>query len=491
MTEYWQAVLARLGTKTGDGRVLAPGGITNRDLPMPLMWQEKTAPGHDGAVTVGTIEEISYSADSITAFGTFLDRFPDKERVFELIRAGVVGPSVDLADDVEYQMDDDGGVLITQAGIGGVTLVPIEAFSDVSIHMASDPGMALVAAVRTSGWGDMPLADASRAWDSGPARQRVDAWSDGDMGKYARAFLYKDSAGDPENKTTYGFQIADVIDGTLTIIPRAVFAAAGVLQGSRGGTKAPAADQAAMKRVLSGIYNRLDRPAPWEESMQASASATLPPLKWFTNPNLVEVTPITIGEDGRVFGHIAPWGTCHVGLPGCVTAPSSPSEYAYFLTGAEMTSDGVVVPVGKLTVGGGHADPDDGFRAAAEHYDDVGTAVASVFAGEDEYGIWVAGYVVPGASHDAVKALQRSPISGDWRRIGGNLELIAAHAVNVPGFPIPRARVKFSSGHQVSLISSFSMPAPKMAEEKAKEPVDATAADAAKARWAWSSKKGR
>jgi hypothetical protein len=490
MTEYWQAVLARLGTRTGDGRILAPGGITNRDLPMPLMWQEKTAPGHDGAVTVGAIESISYSSDTVTAAGSFLDEFPDRERVFELIRKGIVGPSVDLADNIEYQMDDDGGVLITQAGIGGVTLVPIEAFSDVSIHMTSGDTMALVAAVRSSGWGDMPIADAARAWDSGSARQRVDSWSDGDMSKYARAFLYKDDASDSENKTAYGFQIADVIDGNLTIVPRAVFAAAGVLQGSRGGTKAPAEDQASMKRVLSGIYKRLDRPAPWDDSMQASASVTLPPLSWFTNPNFEEVTPITITDDGRVFGHIAPWGTCHVGLPGCVTAPSSPSEYAYFLTGSETTAEGVEVPVGKLTIGGGHADPESGFRAAAEHYDDAGTAVASVFAGEDEYGIWVSGYVIPGTSHDSVKALQRSPISGDWRRIGGNLELIAAHAVNVPGFPIPRARVKFSSGHQISLISSFSMPAPKV-EEKTEKSVDTSAADEARVRWAWNNRKGR
>lgn len=381
MTEYWQAVLARLGTRTGDGRILAPGGITNRDLPMPLMWQEKTAPGHDGAVTVGAIESISYSSDTVTAAGSFLDEFPDRERVFELIRKGIVGPSVDLADNIEYQMDDDGGVLITQAGIGGVTLVPIEAFSDVSIHM-------------TSG-GDSSMLDEA------------------------------------------AIEAADKI---------------------------------------------------WP--LQASASVTLPPLSWFTNPNFEEVTPITITDDGRVFGHIAPWGTCHVGLPGCVTAPSSPSEYAYFLTGSETTAEGVEVPVGKLTIGGGHADPESGFRAAAEHYDDAGTAVASVFAGEDEYGIWVSGYVIPGTSHDSVKALQRSPISGDWRRIGGNLELIAAHAVNVPGFPIPRARVKFSSGHQISLISSFSMPAPKV-EEKTEKSVDTSAADEARVRWAWNNRKGR
>ena len=482
MAEQWTAVLARLGTPTGDGRILAPGGITNRDLPMPLMWQEKTAPGHENAVTVGTIDTISYSSDMVTATGTFLELFPDRERVFELIRSGVVGPSVDLADDVEYMIDGNDRAIITQAGIGGVTLVPIEAFSEVSIHMTSGGGETLTASIRSSGWGGMPIADAARAWDSSAARQRVDSWSDGDMGKYARAFLYQDSSADPENKTAYGFQIADVIDGTLTIVPRAVFAAAAVLQGSRGGTKIPSADQSRMKTVLTGIYKRLKRDAPF--SAVTASAVPLPPLAWFTNPGFSELTPITITDDGRVFGHIAPWGTCHVGMPGCVTAPFSQTEYAYFLTGGEKTSDGVTVPVGKLTVGGGHADPNAGFVAAAEHYDNVGTAVASVFAGEDEYGIWVAGMIVPGVSHESVTALQRSPISGDWRRIGGHLELVAAHAVNVPGFPVPRAKVKFAAGDQLSLVASFSYKAPEAVEETI---VNNNAA-AAKARWAWKQK---
>lgn len=373
MAERWQAVLARLGRPTGDGRILAPGGITNRDLPMPLMWQEKTAPGHDGAVTVGAIESIEYSADTVTASGTFLENFPDRERVFELIRAGVVGPSVDLADDIEYEVDESGRALITNAGIGGVTLVPIEAFADVSIHMTAD-------------------------------------------------------------------------------------------------------DTATAPAVM----------------VASAAEVKLPPLEWFTNPNLSGPTPLTVTDDGRVFGHIAPWGTCHVGLPGCVTAPFSQTEYAYFLTGSERTADGVDVPVGKLTVGGGHADPDAGFVAAADHYDNAGTAVASVFAGEDEHGIWVAGYIIPGASHESVQALQRSPISGDWRRIGGNLELIAAHAVNVPGFPIPRARVKFSSGQQLSLIGHFKLSVPEPAEEPAPEMEDNTMRMmAARARWLWSARKGR
>ena len=52
-----------------------------------------------------------------------------------------------------------------------------------------------------------------------------------------------------------------------------------------------------------------------------------------------------------------------------------------------------------------------------------------------------------------------SPVSGDWRRIGGSLEMIAVCAVNTPGFPIPRARVAFSNGAQRALVGTFGVQA--------------------------------
>jgi hypothetical protein len=525
MPSRWTAVLARLGIPTGDGRILAPGGITNRDLPLPLMWQRVTDSGHGGAVTVGVIERINYLPDMVTAEGRFLnvrgaaeaqvlseegvvgpsvDIFDDVQivdeelyqnimEVQELIDARVVGPNIlDNMDDLEYLQDDTGRIVITSGRIAGATLVAIPAFADVAIHTASNSG-ALVASVRTSGWSDMPMYDESHPWDGDAAAQRVFDWAtEGettDWSRYAQAFLLKRDDEDPETRGAYGFGIADVTEGRLAIVPRGVFAAAAAVQGARGGANISADEASSMRSVLGAIYRRMDRTPPWDEeemTLTASASVQLPPLEWFQNPMLSGPTPLTVTEDGQVFGHVAVWGTCHVGLPGCVTPPSSPSEYAYFLVGAERTAGGVTVPVGKLTVGGGHADPSAGFVAATQHYDDVGTAVASVFAGEDDYGIWVAGRVIPGTPDDRVAELMRSPLSGDWRRIGGTLELVAAHAVNVPGFPIPRAKVKFSLGSQHTLIGQFS---PIRQDPPAITPADDTAQrDAARARWAWSQK---
>ena len=163
------------------------------------------------------------------------------------------------------------------------------------------------------------------------------------------------------------------------------------------------------------------------------------------------------------------WGTCHIGLPGrCVEPPRSPSNYAYFRTGAVYTAEGTQVAVGHITLGTGHAGPAASARAAAEHYDNTGTVVVDVAAGEDSHGIWVAGAVRPGTTPDQIRALRAAPLSGDWRTIGGNLELVGALAVNVPGFPVPRPAGRIDSDEMVTLVapdvalSAASAPVPRV-----------------------------
>lgn len=170
----------------------------------------------------------------------------------------------------------------------------------------------------------------------------------------------------------------------------------------------------------------------------AAAVPDVPPAEWFTNPNLAELTPLTITDDGRVFGHIAAWGECHIGREDiCITPPSSTAAYRYFHTGERQTTGGRVA-TGPITVGIGHAPLSLGARAAAAHYDDASHAVADVCAGEDDHGIWGAGAIRSGATDEQIEAARASAPSGDWRRIDGNLEMVAVLAVNVPGFPVPR-----------------------------------------------------
>lgn len=390
MARTWNAVLARLGVPTGDRRIIAPGALTARDLPLPLMWQRVSGDGHSGAVTVGAIETMTIDNESgmVTASGRFLevrgaaeaqaqtdagvtgpsiDIFDDVDvqEVQKLIEAGVVGPNLlDNMDDLEYAMDEDGMVVITHGRIAGATLVQIPAFAGVSISM----------------------------------------------------------------------------DGEIEGAP----------------------------------------------ALMASATVTQqrPPLAWFDQPDLDRLTPLTISNTGRIFGHIAGRDTCHVGLPGCVTPPMGYSTYANFHVSAEETAEGVLIPVGTLVAGPRHADPQLAFQAAQMHYDDVTARVAKVVVGEDEFGIWAAGWMLPEATPEAVRIFKSSPVSGDWRWIGGQLELIGVCSVNTPGFPIPRARVAFAldKGQKTLIASSGIVPVDGEYVEPLAGPAEA---DIARARLAW------
>jgi hypothetical protein len=177
-----------------------------------------------------------------------------------------------------------------------------------------------------------------------------------------------------------------------------------------------------------------------------------PPAEWFDNPGLTKATPLTVDKDGRVYGHIAAWHVSHIGLPRATKPPRSRSNYAYFHTGVVHTAAGTDVPVGQLTLAGGHAPLNADAASAAKHYDDTASAIADVHMGEDQYGIWCAGSLRPGVDEMQIRALRASAPSGDWRPINGSLELVAVCQVNVPGFPIARAMV--ASGKVLALVAA-------------------------------------
>lgn len=200
------------------------------------------------------------------------------------------------------------------------------------------------------------------------------------------------------------------------------------------------------------IVRQADPFSPGPRTIVAGGYPVKPPPEWFKDPELKEPTPFTVTADGRAFGHVAAWETRHIGMPGDTRPPRSRSNYAYFHTGVVACADGSDAAVGQLTIGGGHAPLSADASAAVAHYDDTGTAVVDLHVGEDAYGIWAAGAVRPGVKDDQVRALRASAPSGDWRPINGNLELVGILQVNVPGFPLARARV--AGGAPLALVAA-------------------------------------
>ena len=177
-----------------------------------------------------------------------------------------------------------------------------------------------------------------------------------------------------------------------------------------------------------------------------------PPRAWFDNPNLDGPTPLTITDDGRIYGHLALWDSCHIGFEGiCVNPPRDAAEYEEFHAHARVqTADGSMLPVGVVTVDGSHPDLSLSPGNAARQYDSTATVGGYVRAGDDNYGAWVSGALAPDLAPATVEKLRRLSLSGDWRPRDGKHVLIAALTVPVPGFSI-KARV--ASGEQTAVLT--------------------------------------
>ncbi len=113
---------------------------------------------------------------------------------------------------------------------------------------------------------DLPLADRDREWDATAAERRVRKWADAEDepdAKYRDAHVWYDSD-KKDNFGAYKLLIADIVNGKLTAVPRAVMAAAAVMQGSRGGVDLPKDDIDRVKSHLAKYYKKMDETAPWD-----------------------------------------------------------------------------------------------------------------------------------------------------------------------------------------------------------------------------------
>jgi hypothetical protein len=405
MGTAWEMPIAVIGKPTGDGRQFDDGALSHRDLPLPLRYVASDSGGHANAVIVGHIKKIGKEdGGMLPASGEFYDdeSWPEDVRnaataAMKFTENKVIGPSVDL-DQAEME------------------------------HV---PEPKAYAAWKKEQRGKLKAAKLAHASSSGS-----------DCGCSAEPVFAEEAYDGPRLKMVRSGRVASA---TLVHIPAfAELAGHAVLTAMKPkAVPEPVAETIAADGTMIENDVEIDEDQEAREKMRAliaGGAPAAPPREWFDDPKLAGPTPLHIGDDGRVYGHAAVWDTCHIGIgSSCVKPPKSKTSYAYFHTGEAVTADGTRVPVGRLTYGaGGHAGPNLGYRAAAEHYDNSNNTGAVVRAGEDAYGIWVAGAVVPEADDAALRTMRSTPLSGDWRRVGGNLEMVAALHVNTAGFPIPR-----------------------------------------------------
>lgn len=472
------------GMPTGDGREIAPGALTHRALPFQILAQTQNpvgGGGHDGAYVVGQLEHLErvpgpevVSRETGEPFpeGTFVWRgkgwvnpnVPGGDLVAGTFNedtgkweGGVlIGNSADLTElEAEFTgTADESGVSITAGKISATTIVPIPAFAEA--YVVVDGNDMTQAATQ--------LADVEKspAW-------RSDELGDDTCLPCATEYAVKQEKRDRAEKEghalpggRYPIENRSDLDNAISAVGRAEDPDGNDDEAERNRVRRHIIKQAKRLKLENMIPDNWKADGTLKASLLASASQLLPPAWMFDNPELSQETPLTIEEhDGwrHVYGHLAPWGVCHTGILGqCRTAPKTTTDYAYFHVGAVRAAgdDGPeTVPVGHITMGTGHADSFADAADAAAHYDNTGSVVADIACGEDAHGIWFSGALRRKANADDEAALLAAPLSGDWRPVQEGMELVAALAVNVPGFPVQRVKAMVASGAVTSLQITY------------------------------------
>jgi hypothetical protein len=488
--EDFHALVVVEGVWTGDGRYIEEEALSWRDLPLPLMATDRTTEGHMDAVLIGNFTRMERMGREIHGWGRWVQSDDaDIMRLQDFVKAGDLrGISADL-DMLEYdvivpasmmpgeedegmEVDEDGSVRmsaedykmkVTSARLMGATVVPFPAFAEAYIEGMASLTASLLTECRATG-GIIETFQSMDDIDFQPPQ--------GAREEAERGLAWREEFG--RGGTQVGVARARDIANGRNLSPDTVnrmvsyFARHEVDKQGEGWSPGEDGFPSA-GRIAWALWGG-DPGRTWAEKVQRQMASRqeqgsivaaghpiepplLPPADWFANPKLSRATPVTVTNEGRVFGHVAVWGSCHIGFTDqCVTPPRSATNYAHYLTGEVLCEDGSRVAVGQVTMDTGHAPMNANAHRAAAHYDHTGSAVVDVTAGEDEHGIWIAGALRPGVAPEQIRALMASDVSGDWRRIGSGLELVAVLAVNVPGFG--KVRVGMHDGLVASLVAS-------------------------------------
>lgn len=449
MKEYaWEGPIVFENVTTGDNRVFKADSINWQEdtLPWAFRWQKASGQGHAGSVPIGRVDRLERKEDgSIHGFGVIIPELSNEAtEYYKILKAGVGGGvSVD-GDSAQFEIQEEEGsqpkVEFSAMRLRALSAVDIPAFNGARIHLIEDAPVvevpldteAEVVQAETEATEELadkkpfPFEKKGKDEEAKDEEDKAEGESD-EEDTDEDAEDKGEEAKDEEDKGKKKFPFQKKVEADIEL-------------------REELAKKKAKKKKMSYGWQI-------DEALTAAAIPVLPSTDAFVDPIFDGPTPLTVTPDGKVFGHLALFNTCHIGFPGACVKPPKGSKYQYFHTGQLETAEGDIVEVGRLTFKTGHAGMQDSPRIAAEHYDNTGAVAADVRAGEDKFGIWVAGALRPHLTDADIREFRCAPLSGDWRRIAGKLELVGALSVNVPGFPVPRVRAMIASGNTETLIT--------------------------------------
>lgn len=224
-----------------------------------LLWQ------HDPSQPIGIWEVMEEDKRGLKVQGRLLigQGVPKADEAYALLKAGALD-----AMSIGFAIPQGGADWDSAKGVRTITEVDLW---EISLVTFPANHRARVTRVKSAvPFQDLPLADRGRQWDSSAAESRVRQWAGGgtsltdmDWGQYRKAFLWYDSD-NAEAVTSYKLPVADVINGTLTAVPRGVFAAAGAVLGARGGVELPEGAKSRVVSHLERYYSKLDMESPFK-----------------------------------------------------------------------------------------------------------------------------------------------------------------------------------------------------------------------------------
>lgn len=484
----WHGVLVVEGVATGDGREFSPDALSWADNAL-LRWQKEGSHGgdHDVTVSVGRIDEVWRVGNQVMGRGMFdiesTDGFEIARRMKDNFAGGISIDADDIQDaDVEFvwSEDPDGHdeddplvmlfgrpekVIYHGGRVRAATICDIPAFVEARIQLGTptEETEAMVAAASRTTSPAVVLAHHTEftdaPWDADVERRLPNILP---LETARRAYAWVDEpVNERVGKINCDYLHHEVRDGE--VLGANLTACAAAIAALRSSTHGPEDRAAIYGHLAQHLRDAGQEPPPLDDTIDDTDAITAavelnawrPPHEWFTDPGFSVHTGITVTDEGRVYGHAAPWGECHIGTQDeCITLPHEDS-HPYYMTGEVLCAGGERVAVGQITVGTGHAPLSYRASHAVEHYDNTGAAVADVAVGNDRFGLWVAGAIRPSVAASRVHELRASGrLSGDWRRIGGKLRLVGLLAVNVPGFPLPAPRARVAGGAPLALVAA-------------------------------------
>jgi hypothetical protein len=153
--------------------------------------------------------------------------------------------------------------------------------------------------------------------------------------------------------------------------------------------------------------------------------------------------PITITEDGEIFGHAWRFGQCHGSFHDrCLNPPAEDRTLDRWLVGEAIRG----VRTGPLYNGGTHGVDHRGRVKDHEWLAKTSQAVADVTAGFDSHGMWIAGRLRPGLSERELAEVKGSGVSVEWHPYGNRLMVEGCLFVNGPAYNVRRQAVAAAGG---------------------------------------------